>query len=68
VHDVLGVHGTQCMAYLVYLVLGVCCTQCMLYSVYALLSVNSSSWHGEIERDDKTFCPSDDGGVVHDKE
>ena len=24
----------------------------MLYSVYAVLSVNSRSWHGEIERDD----------------
>jgi len=36
--------------------LGECCTQCMLYSVYALLGVNSWSWHGEMERDDLTFC------------
>jgi len=28
----------------------------MLYSVYAVLSVNSWSWHGEIERDDLTLC------------
>jgi len=28
----------------------------MLYSVYAELSVNSRSWHGEIERDDSTLC------------
>ena len=34
----------------------VCSTQCMLYLVYAVLSVNSWSWHGEIERDDLTLC------------
>jgi len=28
----------------------------MLYSVYAVLSVNSWSWHREIERDDLTSC------------
>jgi len=28
----------------------------MLYSVYAVLGVNSSSCHGEIERDDLTLC------------
>jgi len=28
----------------------------MLYSVDAVISVNSSSWHGEIERDDLTLC------------
>jgi hypothetical protein len=28
----------------------------MLYSVYAELSVNSLSWHGEIERNDLTLC------------
>jgi hypothetical protein len=50
------------------LVLGIClysvyaCTRCILvlgvclYSVYAVLSVNSCSWHGEIERDDLTLC------------
>jgi len=27
----------------------------MLYLVYVVLSVNSSSWHGEIERDDLTL-------------
>ena len=27
----------------------------ILYSVYAVLGVNSSSWHGEIERDDLTL-------------
>jgi len=44
------------MQYMVYVVLGVCGTRCMLYSVYAALSVNSWSWHGEIERDDLTSC------------
>jgi len=39
------------MQYAVYAVLSECCTRCMLYSVYAVLGVNSSSWHGEIERD-----------------
>jgi len=39
----------------VYAVLGVCCPRFMLYSVYAILSVNSLSWHGEIERDDLTL-------------
>ena len=27
----------------------------MLYSMHAVLSVNSESWHGEIERDDLTL-------------
>jgi len=56
VYAVLGVCCPQCMQYLVYAVLGVCCTRCMLYSVYAVLSVNSWSWHEEIERDDLTLC------------
>jgi len=34
----------------------ICNTQWMLYSVYAALSVNSRSWHGEIERNDFTLC------------
>ena len=43
-------------------ILGECCTWDMMYlvyavlSVYAVLGVNSSSWHGEIDRDDLTFC------------
>jgi len=37
-------------------VLSVCSTQCMQNSVYAVLGVNSSSWHGEIERNDLTLC------------
>jgi len=41
--------------YSVYAVLSVCCTWCMLYLVYAVLGVNSSSWHGQIERDDLTL-------------
>jgi len=28
----------------------------MQYSVYAVVSVNSGSWHGEIEKDDITSC------------
>jgi len=28
----------------------------MLYLVYAVLSVNSWSWHEEIEREDLTLC------------
>jgi len=28
----------------------------MLYWVYAILSINLWSWHGEIERNDLTFC------------
>jgi hypothetical protein len=28
----------------------------MLYSVKVVISVNSRSWHGEIERDDITLC------------
>jgi len=57
VYAVLGVCCTRSMLYSVYastwcmLVLGVC-----LYLVYAVLSVNSWSWHGEIERDDLTLC------------
>jgi len=39
------------MLYLVCATLGV-----LMYSVYAVLSVNSWSWHGEIERDDLTLC------------
>jgi len=31
----------------------------MLYLVYAVLGVNSSSWRGEIERDDLTSCSSE---------
>jgi len=54
--------------YLVYgctrsmLLLGVCLylvyayTQCMLYSLDAVLSNTSWLWHGEIERDDLTWC------------
>jgi len=57
VYAVLGGCCTpQCMLYSVYAVLSVCCTQCMLYSAYTVLSVNSLSWHGEIERDDLTLC------------
>jgi len=37
-------------------IVGGCSTRCMLYSVYAVLSVNSSSWYGEIERDDLPLC------------
>jgi len=33
-----------------------CCTRCMLYSVNAILGANSSSWHGEIWRDDLSLC------------
>jgi len=44
------------MLYLVFAVLGVCCTQCMLYSLYAVLGGNSSSWHGEMERDHFPLC------------
>jgi hypothetical protein len=68
VDDVLDVHGTQCMLYSVYLVLIVCCTQCMLCLVYAVLNVNSRLWHGEIVWDDRTYCPADDSGVMHEKE
>jgi len=68
VYAVLGVCCTRCMLYLVYAVLGVCCTWCMLDSVNAALSVNSWSWHGEIERDDLTLCSCDDGRVVDEKE
>ena len=50
-HTILGGCCTWCMLYLVYAVLGVCCTRCML-----VLGVNSSSRHGEIERDDFTLC------------
>jgi hypothetical protein len=28
----------------------------MLYLVYAVLSVNTSLWHGEVERDNLTLC------------
>ena len=56
VYAVLGVCCTRCLLYSVYAVLGVWCTRCMLYSVYAVLSVNSWSWHQEIERDDSTLC------------
>ena len=49
-------HNYGLMLYLVYAVLGACCTSCMLHSVYAVLRVTSWSWHGEIERDDLTFC------------
>jgi len=56
VYAILGVCCTWWMLYSVYTVLGVCCTQCILYLVYAVLSVNSWSWHGEIERDDLTSC------------
>ena len=41
------------MQYAVYEVLSEYCT---LYSAYAVLGVNSSSWHGEIERDELTWC------------
>jgi len=37
-------------------IVGWCSTRCMQYSVYNVLSVNSWSWHGEIERDDLTSC------------
>jgi len=47
---------------------GACCTWCMLNSVYSALSVNSSWWHGEMERDDLTLCSWDDGRVVEEKE
>jgi len=57
-----------CMLYSVYAALGVCCTRCMLHSVYAALGVNSSSWHGEIEREDLTLCSYNDGRVVDEKE
>jgi len=67
VYAVLGVCCTRCMLYSVYAVLGVCCTRCMLHSVYAALSVNSWSWHGEIEMDDLTLCSCDDGKVVDKK-
>jgi len=40
----------------------------MLYSVNAVLSVNSWSWHGQIERDDMTLCSYDDGRVVDENE
>jgi len=39
------------MLYSVYAELGVCCIRCM-----PVLDVNSSSWHGEIERDNLTLC------------
>jgi len=32
--------------------IGVCSNQCLFYSEHTVLSVNSWSWHGEIERDD----------------
>jgi len=48
--------STQWMLYSLSAVLGVCCTRCLLYSVSAVLGVNSSSWHGGIERDDLTSC------------
>jgi len=52
VYAVLGVCCTRCMLYSVYAVFGVCCIRCMLYSVYPVLSINSRSWHGEVESDD----------------
>jgi len=48
---IFGGSCTRWMLYSVYVELGV-----FLYSVYAVLSVNSWSWHGEIERDDLTLC------------
>jgi len=48
--------------------LGVCCTWCMLHKAYAALGVNSWWWHGEILRDDITFCSCNDGSVVDEKE
>jgi len=54
--SILGWCSMRCMQYSVYGILGVCCTWRMLYLVYAVLSVNSWSWHGEIERDDLTLC------------
>ena len=32
--------------------------------MYAVLGINSRLGHGEIERDDLTLRPCDDGGVV----
>jgi len=46
----------QCMLSSVYVAFSVCCMPCLLYSVYAVHSVNSWSWHGEIQRDDLTLC------------
>jgi len=53
---ILGVCCIRCILYWVYAVSRVSCIRCMLYSVYALHSVNSWSWHGEIQRDDLTLC------------
>jgi len=57
----LGVCFAQCMLYFVYTFLGgmlnlvYAWTRHILYLVYAVLCVNSWSWHGEIERADKTL-------------
>jgi len=56
------------MRYTVSAALGVCCTQCMRYLVYAVSSVNSRSWHGEIERDGLNFVFLGDGRVEDEKE
>jgi len=53
---ILSILCTRCKLYSVYGVLGVCCTPCILYLVYAVGSVNSWSWHREIERDVWTLC------------
>jgi len=45
---IVGIKGRQTIQ-------GGCNTRWMLYSVYAVLSVNSWTWHGEIERDDLTL-------------
>ena len=37
-------------------ILGACWTQCVLYLVYTLIGINSSSWNGEITRDELTWC------------
>jgi len=49
-------------------ILGVSCTHCILHLAYAALGVNSWWWHGEIEWDYLTFCSSNDGRVVDEKE
>ena len=63
VYSVLGVCSTPGVQYSVYAVLSVCSNRWvkdLVYAVlvYALLNVNSWSWHGEIERDDLTWCSS----------
>jgi hypothetical protein len=46
----------RCMQDSGYEVLGVCNPPCMLYSVCAVISVNLSSRHGEMERNDIMLC------------